>query len=206
MLKVISSYPSIRKISEETVHQAKRDLTGCMATHQEMRAQSKRTKYNTCKYQKLKKILISLLIQVDVICKMRLTSPDSRKFTMLQKRDQSTRTRLKKARDAISSTLRMSRCQLSDLTSSNQKRRTIQLPWKKSAKTLPALLLRSWMLKSGKACSHPPLACRCASECSEHVVLQRDPDSCDKFCGELCLTHFFSTRKKLVRLHNVLIM
>lgn len=167
---VTSRCPSKVKISEGTAHQVGRDSTGYTATHQEMRALRLKSKCKICKFQQAKKTLTSLLNREDVTSLMRLISPDSRKFTMHQKRDLSTQTRLKKARDVTSSTLRTSRCQLSNLTSLIQMRRITQLRWKKYAKTMQASLPRSWTSKLGTAYFHHLLVCRCASECSsEHL-------------------------------------
>ena len=88
-------------------------------------------------------------------------------------------------------------------------KRTALLQWRKFAKTTPASLLRSWTSKSGTTYFHPPLACRCASECYKPLVYKDNPILANMNSENVseCLTHFIGIRKKLVSIayciHNV---
>ena len=197
--KDISNCHNSKRISEETAHQVGRDSTGYMATHQEMRVPILKSSLNSCKSQLLKRIPISLLNREDATSLMQPTSPGSRKFTMPQRSALLIRTLLKNtAKDAITSTLRTSRCHHSNLSSWTRMKRTALLQWRTFAKTTPASLLRSWTSKSGPTYFHPPLACRCASECYKPLVYKDNPILANMNSENVseCLTHFIGTRKK----------
>lgn len=165
-LMVICHCPKSQKISEEIDHRAESDLAGCMVALQEMRAQNQPIKTIV----RTRRIILRQSRE-DAISVKGPTSLDSKRSIMHLKSVRSVYTQMRRVKGAISLIVRMSRCQHSNLSSwtPQMKMTTNSRRWRKSAKTLPASLLRSWMSKLVKTFL---AGSRCASECREQLALQ----------------------------------
>ena len=129
------------------------------------------------RFQTVERMLIWLLKQVRGISTMHLTFLGLVQFTMLLKRDKSTQTRPKSLRDATSSTQRTSRFLHLALTSLMVMMAT-KAPWLISAMSFQIFPQKSWVARSGTACSHPRPVSRSVCEFYWPVLKPQD-----EFCG-----------------------